>query len=127
MLKLMASVGAGLLATGVIAYLATSMTSITSLIPAFVGVALLIAFLIGRGSERRRKHAVHAGLVVALLAAAGSIPNVMQLGDVIAGAAERPAAVWVSLVMLVLLVIFIVAGIRSFISARATRTQVETR
>lgn len=127
MVKLMGAVGAGLVAVGVVAYLATSMSSVTSLIPAFVGVALLIASLIGLGGEGRRKHAVHAGLLVALLAAAGSIPNVIQIGDAVSGSAERPGAVWASLAMLTLLLIFIVAGVRSFIRARVARKQVEAQ
>ncbi|CAN5893984.1 hypothetical protein BH23ACT5_BH23ACT5_17580 [soil metagenome] len=44
--------------------------------------------------------------------------NVTDIGDVVAGTAERPAAVIVSTIMLVLLLAYLVAGVRSFIAAR---------
>jgi hypothetical protein len=44
--------------------------------------------------------------------------NVVKLGDVFAGTAERPVAVIVSTVTFVLLIAYIVLGVRSFIQAR---------
>ena len=69
MLALTTWTGGLLVATGVIAYVATGAASFTALIPAAVGVLLLIAALIGRRSEKARKHAMHAGLAIALLGA----------------------------------------------------------
>jgi hypothetical protein len=56
--------------------------------------------------------------VVALAGVAGTLMNVVKLGDVFAGTAERPVAVIVSTVTFVLLIAYIVLGVRSFIQAR---------
>ena len=48
--------------------------------------------------------------------------NVLKLGDLFAGTAERPAAVIISTVTFVLLIIYIILGIRSFIAARRNPT-----
>jgi nucleoside recognition membrane protein YjiH len=121
MLALTTWTGGLLVATGVIAYVATDAVSLTALIPAAFGVLLLIAALIGRSSETARKHAMHAGLVVALVGALGALMNVVKIGDHFAGTAERPGAIIASTVMFVLLVVFLVAGVRSFVKARAAR------
>jgi hypothetical protein len=121
MIALTTWIGGLLVATGVIAYVATGAVSLTALIPAAVGVLLLIAALIGRRSERARKHAMHAGLAIALLGALGALMNVLKLGDLFAGTAERPGAIIASTVMFVLLVFYLVAGVRSFVAARAAR------
>ncbi len=118
MLALTTWIGALLVATGVIGYVGTGAASLTALIPSAVGALLLIAALIGR-RENARKHAVHAALAVALVGLLGSLMNVVKIGDVLAGTAQRPAAVIVSTVMFVLLVVYLVAGIRSFVRARA--------
>ena len=55
---------------------------------------------------------------VALLGAVGSLMNVVKIGQVFAGTAERPSAVVVSTIMFVVLVAYIVLGVRSFIAAR---------
>ena len=121
MLTLTNWVGGLLVATGVIAYVATGAASFTALIPAAVGVLLLIAALIGRRSENARKHAMHTGLAIALLGALGALMNVVKLGDLFAGTAERPGAIIASTVMFALLVVYLVAGVRSFVQARAAR------
>lgn len=110
--------GGILTATGLIAYLVTGAESITSLIPAVIGVLLLIAGGVAARAPGARRHAVHAALVIALLGALGSLMNVAQIGDLISGDAERPAAIVVSLIMFVLLIAYLAAGIRSFVAAR---------
>lgn len=110
--------GGILTVTGLGAYLLTGAESITSLIPAFIGILLLIAGGVGARVDGARRHAVHAALVIALLGALGSLMNVAQIGDLIAGDAERPAAIVVSLIMLVVLLVYLAAGIRSFVAAR---------
>ncbi|KUH95186.1 hypothetical protein AU190_20210 [Mycolicibacterium acapulense] len=121
MLALTTWTGGLLVATGVIAYFASGAVSVTALIPAFVGILLLIAALIGRRSDQARKIAMHAALVIALLAALGALRNVFGLGEVFAGTAERPAAVITSTIMFVLLLVYLIAGVRSFVKARAAR------
>ncbi len=118
--KLTLAIGALLTLTGVIAYLATGAVSMTALIPSAVGVLLLAAGWIARNPKLHR-HAIHAALAVALLGALGSVMNVAKVGQLFAGTAERPGAIWASLVMFVLLVAYLAVGIRSFINARRTR------
>lgn len=122
MVALTLAVGSLLTATGVVAWIVTSMSSITSLIPAFVGVLMLIAALIARRGEAVRRHAMHASMAVALLGALGSLMNVAKVGSLLDGTAERPAAIVVSLIMFVALVVYLAFGIRSFVQARKARS-----
>ncbi|EHI14244.1 hypothetical protein KEK_03667 [Mycolicibacterium thermoresistibile ATCC 19527] len=110
--------GGLLVATGVIAYIASGAVSVTALIPAFVGVLLLIAAFVGARSDGARQPAMITALVVALLAALGAVMNVLKLPAVFDGTAERPAAVVTSTIMFVLLVIYLILGIRSFLAER---------
>lgn len=107
--------GGVLIAIGVIAYIATAFASWTALIPAILGAVILICGLIG---NKRPKVGVHIALVVAILGILGTAMNVMQVGALLAGEAERPAAVITSVITFVLLVVYVVLGVRSFIAAR---------
>jgi hypothetical protein len=117
MTRLTVVIGAVLVVLGVVAYAATAAASITALIPSLVGVLLLLCALLARKPAWHR-HGIHAALVVALLGALGTLMNVAQIGEVFAGTAERPAAVIVSTLMFVLLVGYLVMGVRSFVAAR---------
>ena len=110
--------GGILTATGLAAYLITGAESVTSLIPAVIGVLLLIAGGVGARVPGARRHAVHAALAIAVLGALGSLTNVAQIGDLISGDAERPAAIVVSVIMCVVLIAYLAVGIRSFVTAR---------
>lgn len=123
MVALTAWTGGILSVTGIVAYLVTGMESFTALIPTVVGVLLLIAALVAYRVPSARRHAVHAALVIALLGALGSLMNVAKIGDLFSGDAERPAAIVVSCIMFVLLLAFLAAGIRSFVAARAQKSQ----
>ncbi|TSI19659.1 cytochrome d ubiquinol oxidase subunit II [Brevibacterium aurantiacum] len=107
--------GIVLIVVGVIAYVATSFASWTALIPAILGAVLLICGLI---ALKNQKLGIHIALVVAILGIFGTGMNVMQVGALIAGEAERPAAVITSIITFVLLIIYVVMGVRSFIAAR---------
>lgn len=111
--------GAILIALGVISYVASAMASWTALIPAILGAVLLIFGLV---ALRRQKLGIHIALVVALLGIAGTFMNVLKLGDLLAGTAERPLAVIVSVITFVLLVAYIIVGVRSFITERRWKT-----
>lgn len=113
-------VGAILTLAGVVGYAITGAESITALIPSFVGVLILIAGVLAR-NVRFRRHSIHAALVVALLGMLGSLRNVAGIGDVFAGTAERPAAIILSTLMFVVLLGYLVLGVRSFIRARRDR------
>lgn len=113
--------GALLVLAGVVAYIVTSASSVTALIPAFVGGLLLICAALA-SREPLRRHAIHAALVVALLGALGSLMNVAKIGQLIAGTAERPAAIVVSLILFVVCAVYVALGVRSFVAARRART-----
>lgn len=111
------AVGAVLTGLGIAGYALTGATSLTALIPSLVGVLILACGVIAR-REKLRRHAIHAALAIALLGALGSLMNVAKIGQVLAGTAERPAAVVVSTVMFIVLVAYIGLGVGSFIAAR---------
>jgi hypothetical protein len=114
-------VGAALTLTGIIAYVVSDAASATALIPSVVGVLILLCGLLALRGGALRKHALHAALVIALLGALGSLMNVVQIGDLIDGTAERPAAIVTSIIMFVVLVGYLALGIRSFVNARRQR------
>lgn len=115
------SIGSMLIGVGVVAYITSGAASATALIPAFVGLILLIAGLVARAQPGSRRHALHAAMAVALIGVLGSLMNVFKLGSLIAGTAERPGAILTSTIMFVLLVAFLIVGIRSFVQARRSR------
>ncbi|MEW1982571.1 hypothetical protein AB0333_16840 [Citricoccus sp. NPDC079358] len=104
-----------LIAIGSIAYIATSFASWTALIPALLGAVMLVAGLIGL---KKQKIGVHLALAVAVLGVLGTSMNVMQLGALIAGDAERPTAVLISTITFALLILYVALGIHSFVTAR---------
>ncbi|GEO97435.1 hypothetical protein [Kocuria turfanensis] len=110
-------VGAVLTLAGVAGYALSGAASLTALIPSAIGVLLLICGLLARNAKMHR-HAIHAGLLIALLGVLGSLRNVAGIGEVLAGTAERPAAVILSTVMFLVLALYLALGIGSFIKAR---------
>jgi hypothetical protein len=115
-------IGSFLTVAGVIAYAVTDAASLTALIPSVVGILMLMLGLLARADNLRR-HAIHAALVVALLGALGSAMNVIRIGEVFAGTAERPVAIIVSTIMFVTLVVYVILGVMSFIRARRWKTE----
>lgn len=110
--------GVVLVVVGVVGYLVSDSASWTALIPAILGLVLAVCGFIGRS---RPAIGIHAALVVALLGALGTVRNVMGLGELFAGDAERPLAVISGTITFVLLVIYLVLGVRSFIAVRRER------
>lgn len=106
-----------LIVFGVASYVTTGRTSITAMIPAFFGAALVICALIAR-KESARKHAMHAAVAIGLLGAVASLAR--GIPAAISGDASRPAVVS-QLAMGALLVVYVALGVRSFIAARKAR------
>lgn len=113
--RLTIGLGTLLAVIGVIAYIASGYASWTALIPSILGAIILISGLIGL---RNQKIGIHIALVIAVLGILGTSMNVLQIGALLAGNAERPMAVATSSITFVLLVIYVIIGIRSFIAAR---------
>ena len=112
--------GAVLIILGLAGYFLTGTASLTALIPSAFGLLIALAGLLAR-DERKRKHAMHAAVAVALLGFLGSVRGLLQLGALFAGTAARPAAVLAQTIMALLTLGYIVLAVRSFIKARRNR------
>lgn len=112
--------GGILIVLGVISWIATGFASWTALIPSILGALM---FIFGLVALRSQKLGVHVALVIALLGVFGTLMNVLKIGEVFAGTAERPTAVIVSTITFVLLIVYIVLGVRSFIAARRWKNE----
>lgn len=117
--KLSITIGTLLTILGILSYILTDFASITALIPAFFGIVLTGLGFLGKSLESMRKHAMHAALLLALLGLAGSFSGLMALiGTLFGTMPERMSAVVSQSVMAVLCIVFLIAGIKSFITAR---------
>ena len=114
------ALGVALIIVGLAGYFLTGGVSLTALIPAAFGLLIAPSGLLAR-DERKRKHAMHAAVVVALLGFLGSVRGLLQIGDVFDGTAARPAAVVAQTIMAGLTLGYIVIAVRSFIQARTAR------
>lgn len=113
--KLTFTAGGLLVVVGLVGYIATGFASATAVIPSIIGVLLLIS---GWIAVKKLMLGIHIALVIALIGALGMFMPLQDLGALFAGDAERPAAVIAALVSLVVLVVYLVLGVRSFIAAR---------
>ena len=109
--------GFTLILLGVVGYIATGMASITALIPAMVGAVFLVLALVAR-NPAARKHVMHAAVALALLGLLGTVPRIIPA--LRAGDFSRPAVV-AQLAMAVMLLAYVLLGIKSFIDARRSR------
>ncbi|MEX2272799.1 MAG: hypothetical protein WD690_15105 [Vicinamibacterales bacterium] len=114
------ALGVTLIIVGLAGYFLTGMVSVTALIPAVFGLVIALAGVLAR-DERRRKHAIHGAVLVALLGFLGSVRGLIQIGNVFDGSAERPAAVIAQSLMALLTLGYIVLAVRSFVAARRGR------
>ena len=117
------AIGCGvlLILIGVIGYIVGMMNdraSVTALIPAFIGIVLLILGVVAGAKEGLRKHLMHGAIIVALLgfiATAGRLLS--RLSEITLSAAVLSQAT-TALVCLV----FVILAIRSFAAARRQGT-----
>ncbi len=110
--------GAILILMGVGSYLAT-MKSFTALIPAVLGLIILVCGILAQ-NEAKRKHAMHSAAVVAVIGFFGScmrgVPAVLSGKPL-----EHPIATAMQCATALLCVIFLALCIRSFKAARLAR------
>lgn len=108
-----------LILLGVLTYLASGRSSLTALIPAAFGAALLLLGIVA-GRAASPKHPMHAAAVVALLGFAGSVGGLVDLARLaVGGQTDAPAmAVASKSLMAVGMAAFLVFCIRSFRQAR---------
>ena len=120
--KMSINIGIILTLLGILSYILTDFVSITALIPAFFGIVFAGLGFWGKSSESMRKHTMHASLLLALLGLGGSFSGLIALVSALFGTMpERMAAVVSQSIMAVLCLIFLIAGIKSFIDARKSK------
>ena len=95
------ALGATLIVLGLAGYVLTGAVSLTALIPAAFGLLFVLAGLLAR-DDRRRMHAMHAAVVLALLGFLGSVRGLLRIGDVFHATSARPAAIVAQSIMAVL-------------------------
>lgn len=106
---------------GIGAYFASGAQSFTALIPAVIGVLFEICGVLAL-RENLRKHAMHAAIVIALLCLFASISGLFSLPALIGGAIlARPGAVISKSAMSLIVIIFLVLAVKSFVNARRTQ------
>ena len=109
------------IALGVGGYFLTGGVHKTALIPAAIGVILLVLGLLG-SKEKLRMHVMHAALLIGLLALLGTASSLLKLPSAIDGTALRPGAVFAQAATAILSVVYLGVGVRSFIAARRARS-----
>jgi peptidoglycan/LPS O-acetylase OafA/YrhL len=107
-----------LILVGLIGYFAGGMASVTALIPAFLGVVLLVLGVLAK-KPNLRKHMMHAAVALALL---GAIAAGHRLIGAIGSEGENYGLKIFSMGgMTLLCLILLILGIKSFIDARRNR------
>ncbi|MFP4145219.1 MAG: hypothetical protein ACOCTI_04285 [Phycisphaeraceae bacterium] len=99
-------------------YLATGLESFTALIPAGIGVLLLICGAFAMAGETARKWAMHVAVIVGVL---GVILPLGRLPSVLTAEQINWAVASELLIMLVLSVVYVALAVRSFAEARRAR------
>ena len=109
------------LVLGIGGFVLTGSTHKTALIPCIFGVLFLIFGLLARKGNLR-KHAMHAAVLIALLALLGTAKSLAYLPDLFRGTSEKPAAVITQSLNAGLSILYIFLAVRSFIQARRARS-----
>lgn len=111
-------VGLILMVLGVASYLLSGMASPTALIPAVFGLVLSMLGYYGR-HDSTQKTAMHVAMGVAIAGLIGSARGLMSLPALLSGGeVARPSAAIAQSLMAVILLWYLVRGVRSFTAAR---------
>lgn len=109
-----------LIALGVGSYLATGADSVTALIPAFAGAALVVFGLLARMGHVMNLIFAHLAVLLGVVGALGGI--VMGVRKLASGVPlDGSIAPYMQLAMGLILLVYVVFCVRSFIAARRTR------
>jgi hypothetical protein len=113
--------GVVFLVLGIVGHVATGSQHPTALIPAGLGLVLVILGLLAK-KPKLRMHAMHGAALVALLGFAGSVSGIGQVARMLSGEAiARPPAAIARSIMAVLCLAFLALTVRSFVAARIAR------
>ena len=115
--------GVLLILLGVLGYAVSDAKSLTAFIPSVVGVILLILGAVAAAKPQLNEHVMHAAVTIALLGFLGAAPGLFKSIAWMAGTEPaRPGAVRAQAIMAIVLLLYIVLCVRSFIAARRART-----
>lgn len=111
-----------LIVLGVVGYVGTGWQAPTALIPMYFGIVFtILGFLARRGSQKKRMTVMHIAVTLGLL---GFLVTVLSIWDFIrmemGHAMARPIAVEDRAFFSMLLLIYVLLCVRSFIKARRT-------
>ena len=106
--------GAALIVLGIVVTIGSDSGSVTSLIPAFVGVVFLVIGLVGRAKPELNKHLMHAAAGISLLAILGSLGSAIGRG-------ATGWALFAQLATIAIVGVFLWQAILSFRAARLAR------
>jgi hypothetical protein len=108
------ALGVALVVLGLGGYLLTGASSLTALIPAGFGVLFLVVGLLAC-SDRLRRHAMHAAVVLAVLGFLGSVRGLFRIADVFHPISTRPAAIVAQAIIALPTLGYLVLAVRSFV------------
>lgn len=117
------SYGIILILMGLVSYFGIGSESITALIPAFIGIPMLILGWLGL-NDKYLKHAMHGAAVLMLLGFFGTVGGLIKFFKMLGGIQpERLAAVIVQAIMALMCLVFLIFAVKSFIDARKSRRE----
>jgi hypothetical protein len=116
--------GALLIVVGLAGYFGTGAEHVTALIPAFIGLSLVLLGWIAQ-KEKLRMHAMHGAVLVGLVGFIGGVVRLIKPVSTLlsGGEIERPIAVVMTALMTILCGVFVGLCVKSFIDARRARAQ----
>ena len=112
-----------LIILGLVSYFIISSESITALIPAFLGIPVLVLGIIAL-NEKYLKHSMHAVAVLMLLGFGGTVGGLFKFFRMLGGDSfERPSAIIIQAIMALLCLVFLVLAVKSFIDAKRGKNE----
>ena len=114
-------IGSILTLLAAVSYLGSGGASWTALIPAMVGIPLIVLGFVAR-KEKARKHAMHIAVALAMVGFLGTIRVLPSFLTIIGGGSvERPGAIIAQFTMACCCFVLVLFGVRSFVEARRKR------
>lgn len=112
-----------LIILGLVSYFIISSESITALIPAFLGIPVLVLGIIAL-NEKYLKHSMHVVAVLMLLGFSGTVGGLFRFFRMLGGESfERPSAITIQAIMALLCLVFLILAVKSFIDARRGKNE----
>ena len=106
-----------LIALGLAGYLGTGSLHPTALIPTWIGLALgIFGFFAISPNESRRKLFMHINVTIGLLGFLGTVVEIVR--SFVAAISPDPIALAAKITLAVLLLVYVLLCVRSFIAAR---------